>query len=312
MGGVREYTGAGSLHAAEPADGELFGGHRNLRQPAVDLVEVALRSRWTVRRPWPSGCWVASAARVRRMATPQRLLAVVQARTSSNRLPGKVLLPLGEETVLGRVVRAVRASEAVDEVVVATSTSGDDDAVVAECERLGVAHVRGSLDDVLSRFLVALDAHPADAVVRVTADCPLLDPALLRTVTQVWRGVPGLDYLSTALVRTLPRGLDVEVVAAGALRAVAAVATGHDRVHVTSYVYAHPEAHRLLGLTFAPAAGDLRVTLDTPQDWELVQAVAAAFGPRQPGARELVLWLRAHPEVTALNADVQQKSLEQG
>lgn len=245
------------------------------------------------------------------MRTP-RLLAVVQARASSTRLPGKVLLPLGDETVVGRVLRAVQASGGVDEVVLATSTDPSDDDVEREGARLGVPVVRGPLDDVLSRFLLALDAHPADAIVRITADCPLLDPGVLRTCCDVWRAVPDLDYLSTALVRTLPRGLDVEVVRADALRRAGEVAVDHDRVHVTSYVYTHPDEHRLLGLSFVPDGGDLRVTLDTPEDWELVQALVQEYGGRQPSAAELVTWLRQHPEVVALNAEVRQKELAEG
>lgn len=241
-----------------------------------------------------------------------RLVAVVQARTSSTRLPGKVLLDLGGETVLGRVVRAVRASGGVDEVVVATSTDLSDDAVEAECGRVGVPCVRGPLDDVLSRFVLALDAFPADAVVRITADCPLLDPQVLRTATDTWRAVAGLDYLSTALVRTLPRGLDVEVVAAAALRAVAVTAVAHDRVHVTSSLYTRPLDFRLLGLAFSPSGAHLRATLDTVEDWALVRAVVAAFGERLVPVRELTAWLDAHPEVSGLNALVEQKALTDG
>src|SRR4051794_35183264 len=241
-----------------------------------------------------------------------RLLAVVQARTGSTRLPGKVLLPLGGETVLGRVVRAIRASDAVDDLVVATTVEPGDDAVVAECERIGVATYRGPVEDVLTRFLGALDQRPADAVARITADCPLLDPQILRATAGAFRGVPGLDYLSTALVRTLPRGMDVEVVSAGALRAVDAVATAHDRVHVTSHVYTHPADFALLGLSFLPAAPTLRVTLDTEDDWAFVQRVVGEFGDRLVPLRELVEWLEAHPDVVALNAHVEQKALVEG
>jgi len=241
-----------------------------------------------------------------------RLVAVVQARCSSSRLPGKVLLPLGEETVLGRVVRAVRASRALDEIVVATSTDPTDDAIVAECARLGVPCVRGSLDDVLSRFLLALDQHPADAVMRVTADCPLLDPVVVRAAASTWRESSGLDYLSTALDRTLPRGLDVEIADVAALRRVAAVATGHDRVHVTSYLYARPDEFRQRGMTFAPDLGHLRATLDTTEDYAFVTAVVAHFAASLPSAAELGAWLSEHPEVVALNASVRQKELAEG
>src|SRR5665811_2153806 len=191
-----------------------------------------------------------------------RINAVIQARVGSTRLPGKVLEDLGGRSVLEWVVRAARAATQIDTVIVATSTMAADDAVAGLADSLGVPVVRGSEDDVLSRFVAALDAHPADAVVRLTADCPLLDPTLIDAVVGAWAAAPTHDYVSTVLVRCLPRGLDVELVSAQALRAVDRMATGHDRVHVTSAIYADPTAFSLLGLCVTPPANDLRVTLD--------------------------------------------------
>ena len=230
----------------------------------------------------------------------------------SSRLPGKVLLPLGDETVLGRVVRAVRASGVVDDVVVATTAENVDDAVVAFCDEIGVAVTRGPVEDVLTRFLQTLQQHPADAVVRVTADCPLLDPGLVRIAATTFRANADLDYLSTALVRSLPRGLDVEVVSAAALQTAGAAARDHHRAHVTSYLYSHPEQFRLLGLTFAPPAPDVRVTLDTQADYELLAAVVDGIGPELVAWDALVGWLRERPEVLALNAHIEQKALAEG
>lgn len=241
-----------------------------------------------------------------------RLLGVIQARIGSTRLPGKVLLRVGGETVLARVVRAARTAERLDDILVATTMEPGDDAIVAECERIGVAHHRGPDADVLTRFLGALDARPADAVVRLTADCPLLDPGIVALVADVYRKLGHLDYLSTALVRTLPRGMDVEVIGAAALRSLDELARDHHRAHVTSYVYSHPERYSLLGLDFTPPLGHLRVTLDTPEDWELVQHVIDAFGASLPSVRELAAWLDEHPDVQALNAGVMQKPLIDG
>src|SRR5450631_2640157 len=170
-----------------------------------------------------------------------RINAVIQARTGSTRLPGKVLEDLGGRPVLEWVVRAAQAASQIDTVVVATSTLTGDDVVVDLAGSLGVPVVRGSEDDVLSRFVAALDAYPADAVVRLTADCTLLDPSLIDAVAGAWAAAPGHDYVSTVLVRSLPRGLDVELVTARALRAVDRVAVGHDRVHVTSLLYSQPK-----------------------------------------------------------------------
>lgn len=241
-----------------------------------------------------------------------RINAVIQARAGSTRLPAKVLADLGGRPVLEWVVRAARAANLVDEVIVATSTLAGDDVVADLADSLGVAVVRGSEDDVLSRFVAALDAHPADAVVRLTADCPLLDPSLIDAVAGAWTAAATLDYVSTVLVRSLPRGMDIELVSAGALRAVDRMAVGHDRVHVTSAVYADPTPFRLLGLCVTPPANDLRVTLDTAADLDLLRALVAELPDAPPQWRDVVAILRARPDLVAINADVVQKPLEAG
>ena len=241
-----------------------------------------------------------------------RINAVIQARTGSTRLPGKVLEDLGGHPVLEWVVRAARAATQVDEVIVATSTAPGDDTVADLAQSLGTLVVRGSENDVLSRFVAALDAHPVDAIVRLTADCPLLDPALIDSVAGAWAAAPTLDYVSTILVRCLPRGMDVELVTAGALRGVDRVAVGHDRVHVTSAVYADPAAYRLLGLCVTPPAHDLRVTLDTAADLALLRALVAELPDAPPPWRDVVAILRARPDLVAINASVMQKPIEAG
>lgn len=240
-----------------------------------------------------------------------RIVGIVQARMGSSRLPGKVLRPLAGRSVLGRVVRAARDSGVLADLVVATSTDGVDDAVAAECDRLGVPCHRGPVDDVLGRFVGALDAHPGDAVMRFTADCPLLDPEIIALVAAVYRAVPGLDYASTSIARTLPRGLDVEIIRADVLRTLDRLATDHHRVHVTSYAYTHPELFRVLGVTLTPDRSALRLTLDTEQDWALVRAVTDHFGDVSVPLAKLADWLADRPALRALNADVPQKRLEE-
>jgi spore coat polysaccharide biosynthesis protein SpsF len=241
-----------------------------------------------------------------------RINAVIQARTGSTRLPGKVLEDLGGRPVLEWVVRAAQAATQVDTVIVATSTMAGDDGVADLAESLGVPVVRGSEDDVLSRFVAALDAHPADAVVRLTADCPLLDPTLIDAVAGAWAASPSHDYVSTVLVRCLPRGMDVELVSARALREVDGIAVGHDRVHVTSRVYAQPSEYRLLGLCVTPPANDLRVTLDTKEDLALLRALVVELPDQPPAWSEVVRILRARPDLVAINSGVEQKPLAAG
>lgn len=240
-----------------------------------------------------------------------RVNAVVQARVGSSRLPGKVLRPLGGHPVLAWVVRAARAAEGVDAVVVATSDDPADDRVAELADDLGAVVVRGSEDDVLARFLLAIDQHPCEAVVRLTADCPLLDPALISQVVAVWRHDPGYDYVATTLVRTLPRGLDVELATSRALADVSHRARPYDRVHVTSGLYADPARYRLLGLVVSPPADDLRITLDTPEDAALLDGLVAALGG-PAGWRQVVETLRSRPDLVARNAAVLQKPLEAG
>ncbi|GAA3536868.1 NTP transferase domain-containing protein [Amycolatopsis ultiminotia] len=237
--------------------------------------------------------------------------AVIQARSSSTRLPGKVLRPLAGRSVLGWVVRAAAVAPGIDEVVVATSDAADDDEVAAEAKQCGAQVVRGPLDDVVARFGLALSRYPADAVVRLTADCPLLDPALIGRLAAVWRAEPSLDYVSTTLVRTLPRGFDAELVRAEVLAEQVTTASGADREHVTSAIYRQPARYACTGVVVSPAADDLRVTLDTAEDWKLISAVVDELGDRPGEWRSVVALLRARPDLVALNAHVEQKKLGQ-
>jgi spore coat polysaccharide biosynthesis protein SpsF len=242
----------------------------------------------------------------------KNLVGVVQARMGSQRLPGKVLHRLAGRTVLDWVVSAAHSAEVLDDLVVATTTEASDDPVVAECRELGVDVYRGPVDDVLSRFVGAIADRGAGGVARFTADCPLLDPAIIAAVAGAWTAVPWLDYVSTALPRSVPRGMDVEIVRADVLREVATVATGYHRTHVTSAVYTAPDRYRLLGLTFQPDTSDLRLTLDTADDLALLTAVVAAFDGQRPSLAEAAAYLRANPGVAALNRHVPQKRLEAG
>ena len=241
-----------------------------------------------------------------------RVTVVIQARMGSTRLPGKVLEDLGGIPVLTWVVRACQAAQQVDAVVVATSASAQDAPVAQLAAGLGVPVVRGSEDDVLSRYLTALDAYPSDALVRITADCPFTDPAVIDAVVGAWRADPAYDYVSTVLLRTLPHGLDVELVRADALRRVGATATAHHRVHVTSGIYADPDTYDVMGLCFAPDASDLRITLDTPEDLAALRAIVAERGSGIASRREIIDLLRARPDLVQVNAGVSQKSLEAG
>lgn len=247
------------------------------------------------------------------MAVPPKVVAVVQARMGSTRLPGKVLRDLAGTPVLGWVVRAAQQSHGIDDIVIATSSSSADDEVADFAQSSGVGLVRGSEDDVLSRFLLAAEDTQADAVVRLTADCPLLDPRVISQVVSVWRADPDrLDYVSTTQTRSLPRGLDVELATAKALRAADSRTESHHRAHVTSAIYEAGAGFSLASLQFSPDGSKYRVTLDTPEDAALLDAVASHLKVVPPSWQEVVSVLKDFPEIVALNAHIEQKTLTEG
>lgn len=246
------------------------------------------------------------------MGFDERIVAVIQARVGSSRLPSKVLRALGVRPVLEWVVRAAQAAKLVDEVVIATSVAPGDDAIEALGRSLAVSVIRGSEDDVLSRFLLAADAADASAIVRLTADCPLLDPTLIDQVVNLWRSDRRLDYVSTTLARSLPRGLDVELATVTALQRASQLPTGHHRVHVTSAFYQPDSGFELGGIVYRPDSSRFRVTLDTAADAEVLDAIVAVLGDRLIPWREVTAFLESNPDVVSLNSFVVQKALDEG
>jgi spore coat polysaccharide biosynthesis protein SpsF len=240
---------------------------------------------------------------------PVRVNTVIQARLSSTRLPGKVLRSLGGKTVLSWVIRAASQASGVDTVILATSDSPEDDAVAEEARRCGAAVVRGPLDDVLARYALAVRSYPCDAVVRLTADCPLHDPALIAQVVGLWRADPTLDHVSNIVVRRYPRGFDTELVRRDVLEEQDRTATGSHREHVTSNIYTRPDVYRCGGVVPGVDNSDLRVTLDTEEDARLLDAVVLELGAGVPHWEDVVSLLRSRPDLVALNASVAQKSV---
>jgi spore coat polysaccharide biosynthesis protein SpsF len=240
---------------------------------------------------------------------PVRVNAVIQARLSSTRLPGKVLRPLGGRSVLSWAIRAAATTPNIDTVILATSESPDDDAVADEAARCGAEVIRGPLDDVLARYAMAVRAHPCDALVRLTADCPLLDPILIAQVVGLWLADPTLDHVSNVVVRHYPRGLDAELVRRDVLEEQDRTATGGHREHVTSNIYTQPSVYRCAGIVPGEDNSDLRITLDTAQDAALLEAVVDALGNGVPRWHDVVAFLRARPDLVALNSTVVQNAM---
>lgn len=233
-----------------------------------------------------------------------RTVAVIQARMGSSRLPGKVMADIQGQPMLQRVVeRALRANR-VDTVMVATSDHPADRALADYCRQQGVPCFQGSEDDVLDRFYHAARSMDAHVIVRLTADCPLLDPEVIdRVVADFQNG--GADYVSNTLTCTYPDGLDTEVFHRDILEQAWRYASlKSEREHVTPYVYNHPQRFRLRNVTHEADFSELRWTVDEPQDLAFVRAVYAAFGDAHFGMGAVLQLLQEHPELGQVNSGI--------
>jgi len=235
-----------------------------------------------------------------------RTVAVVQARMTSTRLPGKVLAPLAGEPMILRQLERLSRAERIDAIVVATSTDPTDDALTEVLRVAGYRVHRGSLDDVLARFIGAAEAAHADVVVRITADCPLLSPAVVDRVIEQFEE-SGAHYASNTLDPTYPDGLDVEVIRATALKTLLDADLDTDeREHVTLGIYRRPNTFQLHSVTDPDAdRSNLRWTVDTAEDLEFVTWVYESFIDADPQFEyENILRLLAeHPERSRSQAD---------
>ena len=244
--------------------------------------------------------------------TDPRTVAIIQARMASSRLPGKVLQDIGGEPMLVRVVERVRRASMVHAVGVATTTDPTDDPVADLCQARGYPLWRGSQFDVLDRYYRAAVQFGADVIVRVTADCPVIDPDVIdQTVKAFFEA--GVDFAANRLPppwkRTFPIGLDTEVVSLSALeRAWKEAVEKHQREHVMPYFYDEEGRFRIRVIDTQPDYGSLRWTVDTPEDLELLRLIFARFDNRADfGWKDIVALFAREPELAQINARVRHK-----
>jgi spore coat polysaccharide biosynthesis protein SpsF len=241
------------------------------------------------------------------------ILAILQARTSSSRLPGKVLLPLAGAPMILRQIERVGRCARIDQLVVATSDDPSDDELARTLVAERIAVHRGPLDDVLARFTGALAAFgPADHVVRLTGDCPLADPAVIDATIDKVTGA-GADYGSNTPPdapfpngRTFAKGLDVECMTAAALTAAASRAAGlEEREHVTWALHRRPDLYRQAFLSQAADEGAVRWTVDYPDDYAFVAAVYDALWPANPAftSGDVRALLRTRPDLARFGGE---------
>jgi glutamate-1-semialdehyde 2,1-aminomutase/spore coat polysaccharide biosynthesis protein SpsF len=232
------------------------------------------------------------------------VVAILQARMSSSRLPGKVMLPILGRPMIGWLIERVRKCRHIDRLVVATSTERSDDSLVEYVSSLGVDTFRGSLDDVLGRFAAASERFPAQHYVRLTGDCPLADPEIIdRTIDRHLSS--GADFTSNSHEPSFPDGLDTEVMTARTLRRAAVGASlPAEREHVTLYVRRRPDLFRIETLKNEQDLSEYRLTVDTPADFTLVTGIFAALSPGGVfGLTDVVRLLEQSPNLRELNSD---------
>jgi spore coat polysaccharide biosynthesis protein SpsF len=240
---------------------------------------------------------------------------IVQARMSSTRLPGKVLKHvLGKPLLMYQVERLQRVEQS-DAIVLATTTNEADQVLVDFAQAHELACYRGSEEDVLSRYQEAAEEAAADVVIRVTADCPLIDPAVIDEVIATFtQSQPDCDYASNTIRRTYPRGMDCEVFSRKALDIAHAQAVqAADREHVTPFIYRHADRFALRNVEYGSDRSYHRWTVDTIQDFALVNRILEHLYPENPNftLEDSLDLLARHPDWARINASVRQKAPEQ-
>lgn len=260
---------------------------------------------------------------------PNRVIAIIQARMSSSRLPEKVLLDIAGEPMLARVVARTSRAMSIHQVLVATTTDASDNAIAARCDSMGISYTRGEMHDVLDRYYQAASQAKADVVVRITADCPVIDPALIDDcVNTLLEG--SFDFTCNRLpppfTRTYPIGLDTEVCTIHAMEhAWKESSETFHREHVMPYLYEgaklsmvsnqlsqgmSPRGFKIAQLHHDPDYGQMRWTVDTPEDLEFMRQVFNRFDGRDNFSwQDVLALLQQEPELTAINSSVRHKTL---
>lgn len=260
-----------------------------------------------------------------------RVVAIIQGRMTSSRLPGKILADIAGQPMLQRVFIRTSRAASVSQTVFATTTDPSDDPVAEYCDFSGIPFTRGSLYDVLDRYYQTAKSAKADIVVRITADCPVIDPELIDNVVNTVIGdQSSVDFAANRLPppwkRTYPIGLDTEVCTFAALEQAWTKAKGpQHREHVMPYFYEgvelsavsrqlsegiSPRGFRIALLNHTTDFGDYRWTVDTPEDLEFMRQVYSRFDGRDDFSwKEVLDLVHDHPELMKINAGVQHKTL---
>ena len=239
-----------------------------------------------------------------------RKLIIVQARMGSSRLPGKVLKEVCGKTILEHLVVRLKRVKQIDKIVVATTIKEQDNQIVDLCIKINTPFYRGSEDDVLSRYYEAALKDRADLVVRVTSDCPLIDPYIIGSIVSFYiNNQDKVDYVSNCLNRTYPRGMDVEVFSFSILKEAYEEATkGIEREHVTPFITSRPSRYRLHNIEHSTNLSHYRLTVDTPEDMELIRRIFETLHYKKSAfsLKDILLVMEDNPEWIDINSHIKQ------
>ena len=241
----------------------------------------------------------------------EKIVATIEARMTSTRLPGKVLLPAGGQPMLKHLVDRLRQVSSLQAIVLATTVNCTDDCLEGFAQKEDIACFRGSEEDVMGRVIGAADSVQADIVVEITGDCPVIDPLIVEQTIQMFRH-NSCEYASNSLFRSYPDGMDTQVFALETLKRSAALTNEPlDREHVTLHICNHPDLFRHVILVAPPDLywPGLGLTLDEQDDYELLKNLIEYFGPSKPyfSCGEIIGLLRTRPEWVAINQGVRRK-----
>lgn len=240
-----------------------------------------------------------------------KVVATIEARMTSSRLPGKVLLPACGEPMLMHLVKRLRAVASIDAIVIATTTNFSDEPIVEFAKAAGLLCHRGSEDDVLARVIGAGDLAQAEVLVEITGDCPVIDPDLVEQTIQMFIH-HDVQYVANSLIRSYPDGMDTQVMWLSALKSSATMTNDPlDREHVSRFICQHPELFSRLHLIAPPSLHwpDLGLTLDEESDYLLLKKIIEELAPTNPlfGCSDMIRLLRERPEWVEINSKVVRK-----
>lgn len=238
---------------------------------------------------------------------------IIQARMGSTRLPGKVMMKLKGKSMLEQLINRLRNCINVDDIIVATSVEEKDDSIEQECKRINVNCFRGSEDNVLSRYYYAAKESNADVIIRITADCPVMDYKIIDNMLEKFMK-SNTDYMSNfdILENTFPRGMDVEIISKNALDKTYKEATQEfEKEHVTPYIYRNPDKFILMGYSNSRDLSNYRFTVDTKEDFELIQIIYDNLYDfnKEFSMEDIVDFIDRNPNLKHINEYVKQKPI---